>query len=235
KGHLAKAATTEARSHTQALADALTAWRADNTGTEGLPVSCDDLDDIASGEPSAALDAADRFEHETATWAHCMAERARARAEGLDGKATALRAEAEELQAEAERIRTGDVLLPLPRPEWAGAGDDSVAFAAVLARIALTPTATTGADTSALVVGLDGTFRAGVLFASVPEAQDADLRPRASHIGARRRRKAALARAEQLDHEAAQLDEQAVDLDDQAAAERTLAAHAIGVLTRFPK
>src|SRR5204863_1026914 len=41
------------------------------------------------------------------------------------------RAEAAERRAEAARLRSGQ-LLPLPRPQWAGAGDEAQALGAVL-------------------------------------------------------------------------------------------------------
>jgi len=305
KGRAAKTTAEEARSQAAALAEALTAWLSECAGTEDIPISFDDLDDVAWQEPHVALNAVDRFASNTATWAHRTAARSRVRADGLDQTATEQRTQAAKMHAEAEHMRTGDVLLPFPRPEWAGEGDDGIALGAaltwrehvdsatqdtieatvaaagllgatltstgakttawavqaggeqvepnlgevldverdhplaqvagaVLARIALSPTAVDN-NATALVVGLDGTFRAGVLAAAVPGAQDPGLRQSATHIGARRRREAALARANQLDHEADGLAAEAVTLAEQAAAERTLASHVIGLLNGFPK
>jgi hypothetical protein len=305
EGRHAKTTANEARSQAAALAEALTDWLADSAGTEDIPISLDDLGDVAWGEPPVALDAADRFESEVATWAYRTAERYRARADSREQRASALRSQAAEMHAEAERLRSGDALLPFPRPEWAGEGNDGIALgaaltwrdhvdsvtqdiveatvgaagllgatltttgatttawtvdasgapveshlgevldvdrdhpladvaAAVLARIALSPTAIDN-HTTALVVGLDGTFRAGVLAAAVPGAQDPGLRPTAAHIGARRRREAALARANQLDQEAGALAAEALTLGSEAAADRRLASHAKGLLTGFPK
>lgn len=77
----------------------------------------------------------------------------------------------------------------------------------VLARIALLPAATDKTENdAALLIGRDGTFRAGPLFGRAPGADDPGLLPAAQHVGATQRRAAALARAEELDNEAAELD-----------------------------
>ncbi len=94
------------------------------------------------------------------------------------------------------------------------------AASAVLARVRVTrgaslqPTDDTGC---ALSIGRDGTFCAGVLHGRVPEADDPDFLRLASHIGARQRRAAALARAEVLDSQASQLEEQATENERRAA------------------
>ena len=46
-----------------------------------------------------------------------------------------------------------------------------------------------------LIIGRDGSFRAGVLQGQLPGVAEPDLLPAASHVGARQRRTAALARA----------------------------------------
>jgi hypothetical protein len=77
---------------------------------------------------------------------------------------------------------------------------------ACLTRIALTSTTTAagptvaGLDTAAFVVGRDGSFRVGPLTAGAPARV-----PRASHVGARARQRAAKVRAEELVALAAQL------------------------------
>jgi hypothetical protein len=98
----------------------------------------------------------------------------------------------------------------------------------VLARIALAPTATDGADT-ALVIGLDGTFRAGVAVA----AQGTEVAA-ATHIGALRRRNAALARAGELEAGGERLDAEAVGLDAEAEAAREVGRAAKVSLAAFP-
>lgn len=74
---------------------------------------------------------------------------------------------------------------------------------AVLARIALAQTAADGSG-GALVIGRDGSFRTGVLVGR-PVRDDEDP-PAASHVGARRRRDAALALADRLDGQADELE-----------------------------
>ncbi|WP_088290509.1 SbcC/MukB-like Walker B domain-containing protein [Kineosporia sp. A_224] len=61
-----------------------------------------------------------------------------------------------------------------------------------------------------IVIGRDGTFRAGPLVGHAPGADDATALPPAQHIGAAQRLAAALARADQLDHDAEVLEGQAV-------------------------
>lgn len=78
--------------------------------------------------------------------------------------------------------------------------------AEVLARITLGPSAHGDADAAALVIGQDGTFRAGQLFGRAPGADDPSLLPPAQHVGGAQRRAAALARADELDREATELD-----------------------------
>lgn len=75
-------------------------------------------------------------------------------------------------------------------------------------------------STSALVIGLDGTFRAGVLVGAAPGTVDpAELRP-AQFVGARQRRAAALARAEDLDAQAVGLDTELARLREEGRAWR---------------
>ncbi|WP_329140452.1 hypothetical protein OG552_36295 [Streptomyces sp. NBC_01476] len=89
----------------------------------------------------------------------------------------------------------------------------------VLARIALSDTATSPRHDAALVIGCDGTFAAGPLTANPAAALTpaGAVPPAASHIGARAR----LARARAM---ADELDEAAATLQEQAAGERTGAA-----------
>lgn len=89
----------------------------------------------------------------------------------------------------------------------------------VLARIALSDTATSPRHDAALVIGRDGTFAAGPLTANPAAAltPTGAVPPAASHIGARTR----LARARTM---ADELDEAAATLQEQAAGERTEAA-----------
>lgn len=86
----------------------------------------------------------------------------------------------------------------------------AVAAAAVLARIGLTDSAVTAEPGPHLLIGLDGSFRAGVL--SGQPLQVTAAPPIASHVGARQRLRAALARAEQLDAAAAELERRSAEL-----------------------
>lgn len=298
----AKARTVTATAAAGEIGQAIAAWLADSGAEPGW-----DSDDLAAADwadPSATLFAADSLAASTATWSERLAAAAEAQADRLDADASALRVEAEGLRVEAQHIRDDDVLLPLPRPEWAGPGDDDVvlgaaidwvegvaahvqdaveavlaaagvlgatltadgaatatwtvdaagdvaerslaellqadadhpladAAAAVLARISLVPTAS--ADHSdGLVVGLDGTYRTGVLAAAVPDAQDPALRRPASHVGTRRRRDAALAHAAALDDRADALDREAEALETGAAGEREVALEVRAHAARFP-
>jgi hypothetical protein len=92
--------------------------------------------------------------------------------------------------------------------------------AAVLARIALVPSADLdhSDDQSAMVIGRDGTFRAGPLYGRAPGADDETKLPAAQHVGAVQRRAAALLRAEALEREAAQLDAERARADADADA-----------------
>jgi DNA polymerase III delta prime subunit len=299
----AKEADAAAGHQATVLADDLRAWRAGLDDDPGFDLA--DLADVDWSEPAVALDAADGFAEASATWAHGTASDARARATRRDEEARDLRRDASALRVEAERIRTEDLLLPLPRPDWAGEGDDARALGTavdwaddvpgtvqdvveatlaaagvlgatldaagartdawtvaatgpiadrnlgavlgvdpehsladvatgVLARITFVPTAA-DATHDGLVIGADGTFRAGVLAASVAAAQDEDRREPARHVGARRRREAALAHAARLDTQADDLDEQAQSLEDAARSERALAETVLHILAGFPR
>lgn len=122
----------------------------------------------------------------------------------------------------------GDVLVPDPSHPAAEM------VTSVLARIALAPSALGGDGTAALTIGRDGTFRAGPLFGCVPAAADPVRRAPASHIGARQRRAAALARAEDLDRKAATLEESAAACDERAVAGEAEAKTTSGAGRAFP-
>lgn len=297
---LAKGRATTAATETDALAELARAWVLEAVEA---PIGADDLAEIDWTEPAAALAGVDVLAAAATTWAHEGIAKAEADARDRDEQSAELRAEAAGLREEAAAIRADGTLLPLPRPDWAGAGDDRDAFgsaidwrhdvdatiqdiaeatlaaagllgatltadgidgsdwrvlasgaeapanlgqllrstgdhrhadaaAAVLNRIALAPTATD--SDHPVVIGLDGTFRTGVLYAKVPAAQATELRQPASHIGGPRRRAAALAHADRLDIQARELDAQADTLERQAEAARSDARHLRDVLSRFP-
>jgi len=252
-----------------------------------------DLADITALEPAEALAVAAQTQARAQRAAERVAATAEQSASHLSDEAGRLRAEAGEHRHQASRLRSGQ-LLPLPRPEWAGPGDDTRALGAaidwadeapesrdlieaalaaagllgatltvagaethtwqvaplgpvpdinlhtllevdeshplaqvasgVLARVELADTAADGTGT--LVIGRDGTFRAGVLHGRAPGCDDSTLLAPAAHIGARQRREAAHARADMLEAQADELDTAAQGLNDEAI---TLRQHATGV------
>ncbi|UOY03712.1 hypothetical protein [Blastococcus sp. PRF04-17] len=88
----------------------------------------------------------------------------------------------------------------------------------VLERVALAPSAAATDGPTGLVIGTDGTFRAGPLFGRAPGVDDPEQLPSAQFVGAAQRRAAALARAQALEEEAAALEAAAEGL--RTAAER---------------
>jgi hypothetical protein len=92
---------------------------------------------------------------------------------------------------------------------------------AILQRVALVDRAGTAASTlAALIIGRDGSFRAGPLLgdrlAETDGSASRSTASPASYVGERQRRAAALARAELLDRDADALDGQAAELSAQA-------------------
>ncbi|GAA2030711.1 hypothetical protein GCM10009839_33120 [Catenulispora yoronensis] len=89
------------------------------------------LSELTAGEPAQALDRLDEW----ALFAHRAGERLAVThehsARQAGDTAQAQRREAAGLRADALRLRSGQVL-PLPRPAWAGPGDDGAAFGTVL-------------------------------------------------------------------------------------------------------
>ena len=284
-----------------ASAEAAGGWR-------GSPWSVEDVEQLVEAEPGQVIATCDAWARHALARAESIIGELRVRAQRAAAEAAAVRDEAQVLREEAKDLRSGR-LLPLPRPDWAGPGDDSVALgtalewpdcvgdpreralleaamaaagllgaslgddgastqcwrveptgpipaqnllelvavdaahplasaaSAVLARVQVASTAVVEADSdvlSALCIGRDGTFRAGVLRGRVSGVDDEVLLPLPSHIGARQRRAAALARAEALDHEATQLEVQATNHED-TAARLELEADAVSVFENsFP-
>lgn len=284
-----------------ASAEAAGAWR-------GSPWSVEDVEQLVEAERGQVVAACDGWARHALARAESIIGELRAQAERSAAEAATAREQAEVLREDAKALRSGG-LLPLPRPEWAGPGDDDVALGAalewlegvvdleartlieaamaasgllgaslgeegvsmrcwrvtptgpipatnlleqvavdaahplveaataVLARVELAPTASPETDShgiSGLCIGRDGTFRAGVLCGRVPGADDQALLPLPSHIGARQRRAAALARAEALDSEADQHEAQAAN-QDETAARLELEADAVSVFANsFP-
>ena len=267
----------------------------DDTAADWWTLS--EIHELAGAEPGQLLVTTEAWASHALGRAEHLAAALQAQAQQADREAHRFREDAARLRTEAHGLREGR-LLPLPRPNWAGPGDDTAALgaaldwaepiqnqrerdvleatlgatgllgatlasdgagtalwrvdaagpevrpnladaisvdsdhplaasaAAVLARIHLATTAhldSTLTSSSALVIGRDGTFRAGVLHGRVPGADAAAQLPTATHVGARQRRAAALARADALDEEAADLDQQA---GQHAAAAEFLTANA---------
>jgi hypothetical protein len=107
--------------------------------------------------------------------------------------------------------------------------------AAVLQRVALVDSAASDVQEAALVIGRDGTFRAGVAFGAPALVPGTATWPPAQHVGARQRRAAALARAEQHEAEATELESQAKDAAGRAQALRLEAAQLMHAASMFPR
>jgi SbcC/RAD50-like, Walker B motif len=113
------------------LAAALVSWALVDSTVDGAGYGVADARELAGSEPAAALE-------QVAGWAAAVQRYAAHEAAALDSQAAAATAEAQRLAGEArsgreqaEQLRSGR-LLPLPRPEWAGAGDDDGALGAAL-------------------------------------------------------------------------------------------------------
>lgn len=124
-------ATESARAAVRELAQQVADWLthgADLTGDTGEdPLSRQDVTDAADTGAAAFL----ALVH---GWHEGARERAAYRAAEHESAATRIRAQAAQLDAQgadlrarAEVLRSGQ-LLPLPRPEWAGPGEDALAF-----------------------------------------------------------------------------------------------------------
>jgi hypothetical protein len=105
---------------------------------------------------------------------------------------------------------------------------------AVLQRIALADSAASSAHGTALVIGRDGTFRTGVAAGAPALASATGSWPPAQHVGARQRRAAAFARADQLDNEASELESQAQHAAGRAEASRQEAGEILRAASIFP-
>jgi len=124
-----RSATTAARDAATALAGRITTYSADNPD-----LSADWRDvigDLAALEPAAALEAATGWIEIVRHRGADSAGRLDAQAAEIAGRATAARTEAGELRRRAAELRAGR-LLPLPRPSWAGPGEDDTALGSAL-------------------------------------------------------------------------------------------------------
>lgn len=290
----AQRATVEARDAATDLLSATLRWSESNPRITGSSQSVEDeaggaretsweasdISELSVAEPGQVLATVDGWARIALARAERIAANLRSRAREAAKEAERLQHEREQLLEEARDLRAGR-LLPLPRPAWAGDGNDDVAIGAVLdwatgfddggeraliesvlaasgflgastgedavvttswrvdvhgaevspnlaevvavdpdhplasialdvlTRVALQPSAIASVSEkapTALVIGRDGTFRAGVLTGRVPGADDPALLTPASHVGSRQRRAAALARAEELEQRADELE-----------------------------
>lgn len=106
--------------------------------------------------------------------------------------------------------------------------------AAVLCRVPLVGTAGEPASAGGLVIGRDGTFSAGPLRGRPPGVGDAGRLSPAEFVGARQRRRAALAKAVEYEAAADELDELARRQDDLARAYQRGAADVDRAVRAFP-
>lgn len=99
--------------------------------TDGGLWDLEEIDDLANAEPAQVLADCDAWALRAIAKAEAMASELRSRAAKHVSEATQLRINANAWRAEADALRSGQ-LLPLPRPDWAGSGDDTVAMGAVV-------------------------------------------------------------------------------------------------------
>jgi Putative exonuclease SbcCD, C subunit len=264
----------------------------------------EDLEVLGRCEPAQVLADLDVWATHATNRASAVAASKHAAAEAAEERAGRLTEDARALREESAALRDGK-LLPLPRPAWAGPGDDSRALAAaldwapgfddahararieqalgdvgllgatldkagasttawrvaavgavaasnltsvlgvdpdqpgaadaraVMERIALHDSAT-GPDPATIVIGRDGSFRAGPLHGNPFAAEPGKAEQPASYVGAGQRLRAAMEHADVLDAQADQIELQAAALQEQARTDRTAAAAAWSRARTFP-
>lgn len=97
----------------------------------GSPWGIEDIEQLSSAEPGQVLTTCDAWARHATARAEGLASVLQMRAKQTVASALQIREEARSFRAEADELRNGR-LLPLPRPDWAGPGDDSMAIGAVL-------------------------------------------------------------------------------------------------------
>ncbi|MBT8228388.1 MAG: hypothetical protein HKP61_20930, partial [Dactylosporangium sp.] len=102
--------------HPEATDDERGAWRRPDLGT------------LAEDEPAQAIPEIERIEGLVRTVGESAAAVLRHRHRAARDDGTRLRAERDQVRADAQTLRDGK-LLPIPRPDWAGAVAESTAFA----------------------------------------------------------------------------------------------------------
>ncbi|NUU21793.1 MAG: hypothetical protein HOV68_09810 [Streptomycetaceae bacterium] len=278
----ASGAADDAHHAAVVLLDDVHTWRGGTGRSHNLDRDWPDvLEDLGTAEPAFVLHAVGEILDATRGTASAAAAERRSHANRRDNEAAAFEAAARRLREQAAELRKNPTM-PLPRPVWARAGDDSAALgsavdwqphvtpreramlehtlaaagilgatlhtggaatpdwyitrggpahtpnlldvltpfdghpqaehtADILRQIALADhTGGHAADGDpALIVGRNGTFRAGPLHGRIPEADHPEALPPASHIGAEQRRAAALRRADELDRDATRTETEA--------------------------
>ena len=276
----------------------------DGAGRDHLVWGRADADVLRQCEPSQVLAELDLWAGHATERASAVAAAKRAAADTAETRAGLLSDEAGVLRQESASLRAGK-LLPLPRPSWAGPGDDARALAAaldwaagfddlrararietalgdvgllgatldkvgalttawrvaavgevaasnltsvlevdpahpnaaaalaVLERIALHDSAA-GPGPAAIVIGRDGSFRAGPLHGNPFAAQPGRAEQPASFVGAAQRQRAAREQADAFDAHADQLELDAAALVEQARAGRAAAVAALSRARKFP-
>lgn len=116
------------RDWTQANGDLATATQ---EGEEAPGWEVADVGVLAGQEPAAILGEVDVWAHAATRRAAMAAASMRATAKALEDAANGRTRDASELRAQATALRGGR-LLPFPRPDWAGPGDDARALGALL-------------------------------------------------------------------------------------------------------
>jgi DNA polymerase III delta prime subunit len=110
--------------HTPAAGDGPTTLR-------GTAWDLEDVEQLANAEPALVLATCERWARHAIARAEGIAGELRARAQQARRDSGAFRDQACLLREAAKELRDGR-LLPLPRPEWAGSGDDGIALGAIL-------------------------------------------------------------------------------------------------------
>lgn len=135
--------TSQARTVARQTLAALAPWARKHPHLRGLhqdlalsldqhPVwEAEDIDDLTGAEPAAVRDRLNTWAEQALQAGEALAATHHRTAHDHMAAATEHDATATQHHAQARRLRAGQ-LLPLPRPEWAGPGDDDTALGALL-------------------------------------------------------------------------------------------------------
>lgn len=103
----------------------------EETGVPPRESNPDEIEQLVDAEPALVLSTFDSIAHQILVSAEAIAGALRTRATRASEEAKTSREIARTLRTEAEELRAGR-LLPLPRPEWAGPGNNDVALGTAL-------------------------------------------------------------------------------------------------------